>query len=121
MPDHGPPTSYLTAEAGIDVISSDGERVGALEHVLADEEEDIFEGVVIDVSAGPGGHRFVDAPDVREFYERAVLLDVAAADIEKLAKPSANPAVMEAHGDEESQGPLAQKLRRAWDLISGRY
>lgn len=121
MPDYGEPRSYLTVEEGIDVISADGERAGALEHVLADEQTDIFDGVVIDVSAGPGGHRFVDAPKVREFRQNAVLLDVAAADIDALPEPSANPAVVEHGGAEDSEGPLTQKLRRAWDLISGRY
>jgi len=119
--DYGQPRSYLDAGAGIDVISSDGERVGALEHVLADEQADIFDGIVIDTSAGPGGHRFVDAPEVQEFFERAVVLRVPAAGVGDLHEPSANPAVMRHGGEEDSEGRLAHKLRRAWDLISGRY
>ena len=121
MPDYGQPRSYLDVDAGVDVVSADGRRVGALEHVLADEQADIFDGIVIDVSAGPGGRRFVDAPEVSEFRERAVLLGVSAADVEHLPEPSANPAVMQHGGEEDAEGPLAQKLRRAWDLISGRY
>jgi uncharacterized protein YrrD len=119
--DYGQPRSYLDADEGIDVISSDGELVGALEHVLADDQADIFDGIVIDTSAGPGGHRFVDAPEVEEFFERAVVVRIAAADVERLHEPSANPAVMQHGGEEDSEGRLAQKLRRAWDLISGRY
>jgi len=121
MSDYGEPRSYLEIDDGVAVISADGQRVGALEHVLADEEADIFDGLVIDVSAGPGGHRFVDAPQVGEFRERAVLLTLAASEIDALPEPSANPAVMEHGGAEDSEGPLEQKLRRAWDLISGRY
>ena len=121
MADHGDPRSYLDAEPGIDVVSADGERVGALEHILADDQSDIFDGVVIDVSSGPGGHRFVDAPEVSGFFERAVVLEVAAADVADLPEPSENPAVMQHGGEEDAEGPLAQKLRRAWDLISGRY
>jgi hypothetical protein len=121
MADYGAPRSYLQTDLGIDVVSADGERVGALEHVLADEQADIFDGIVIDVTAGPGGHRFVDAPEVDEFFERAVVLKLAAADVVKLHEPSPSPAVMEHGGEEDSEGPLAQKLRRAWDLISGRY
>src|SRR4051812_34198366 len=121
MSDYGAPTSYLEVETGIDVMSADGERVGTLEHVLADENADIFDGIVIDVSAGPGGHGFVDAPEVSELRERAVLLPLPAAAIENLPEPSANPAVMEHGGEEDAESPVAQKLRRAWDLISGRY
>jgi uncharacterized protein YrrD len=121
MAEYGQPRSYLTVDPGVDVISADGQRVGTLEHVLADEQADIFDGVVIDVSAGPGGHRFVDAPQVEEFFERAVVLTVDAAGVAGLPEPKANPAVMQHDGAEDSEGPLAQKLRRAWDLISGRY
>ena len=121
MADYGQPRSYLEVEDGVDVISSDGKAVGTLEHVLADEQSDIFDGIVVDTSAGPGGHRFVDAPEVAEFRERAVLLTISATDVEALPEPSANPAVMQHGGEEDADGPLAQKLRRAWDLISGRY
>jgi hypothetical protein len=58
---YGEPTSFLQASTGIDVITSDGDRVGALEHILADEQSSIFDGIVIDIRMGPGGHRFVDA------------------------------------------------------------
>jgi len=119
--DYGQPRSFLDVDEGIDVISSDGQRVGALEHVLADEQSDIFDGIVIDTSGGPGGHRFVDAPEVAELRERAVLLSISAAEVARLPEPSANPATMQHGGEEDSEGPLAQKLRRAWDLISGRY
>jgi uncharacterized protein YrrD len=119
--DYGEPRSYLDIDEGVDVVSSDGQRVGALEHVLADEKADIFDGIVIDISAGPGGHRFVDAPDVAEFRERAVLLRVSAEQVQQLPEPSANPATMQHGGEEDSEGELARKLRRAWDLLSGRY
>ena len=119
--DYGAPRSFLQIDPGVDVISSDGQRIGKLEHVLADEQTSIFDGVVIDVAAGPGGHRFVDAPDVVEFRERAVVIAVAAADVDGLPAPSANPAVMQHGGAEDSESELVQKLRRAWDLLSGRY
>jgi uncharacterized protein YrrD len=116
---YGQPRSFLDAGDGIDVVSADGERVGALRHVLADEKADIFDGLVIEV---PGGHRFVDAPDVDEFYERAVVLKIPADDVQALPEPTPSPAVLEHEGgDDDEGGPLAQKLRRAWDLLSGNY
>ncbi len=117
--EYGEPIAYSALKAGTDVISSDGQDVGAVEHVLADEDEDVFDGIVIDVKTGPGGHRFVDAPDVSSCHERAVLIAIPAADVEKLPEPKPNPAVMENHGVEDSEGALKQKLHRAWDMISG--
>jgi hypothetical protein len=118
--DLGQPSSYLTLEPGADVVSSDGERVGKVEHVLAAEEEDIFDGLVIDTVMGPGGLHFVDSEQVEEIYERGVVIKVPAAEVDRLPKPSAQPTAMEAHAD-SAGGPLASKLRRAWDLISGNY
>lgn len=114
---YGEPTSYLQAATGIDVISSDGDRVGRLAHILADEQSSIFDGIVIDIH---GGHRFVDAPEVTEFYEQAVIIDIPAADVPNLPEPTANPGTITSHGD-DSDSPLTVKLRRAWDYISGNY
>jgi uncharacterized protein YrrD len=119
--DHGAPRSFLTLSPGTDVVSSDGETVGKVEHVLADEQTEIFDGLVIDVRRGLGGLRFVDAPQVEEIFERAVVLTITAAAIDALPEPTASPAVIESHGEEDSDSPLQAKLRRAWDLISGRY
>lgn len=102
------------------MLSSDGVEIGEVAHVLAVEDEDVFDGIVIDMKTGPGGHRFVDAPDVTSCHERAVLIAVTAADVEKLPEPQPNPAVMENHGVEDTEGGLQRKLHRAWDLISGK-
>jgi hypothetical protein len=117
--DYGEPSSYLAVKEGCAVVSSDGEEVGTVQHVLADEEEDVFDGIVIDTQVGPGGLHFVDAPQVTECFERAILLSVPAGEVSQLPKPAPNPAVMENHGVEDSESALQAKLHRAWDLISG--
>jgi sporulation protein YlmC with PRC-barrel domain len=119
--DHGDPISYLALEDGTDVFASDGERVGTVEHVLADAESDIFEGLIIDTRSGPGGWHFADAEQVDAIYERGVVLNVAAGAVERLPEPSAAPGVIENHGAEDSESPLQHKLRRAWDYLSGNY
>jgi hypothetical protein len=119
MADYGEPASYLTLKEGCAVVSSDGQKVGTVQHVLADEEDDIFDGIVIDCELGPGGMHFVDAPQVSECFERAVQLKLPASEVTELPKPAPNPAVMESHGVEDSEGGLQAKLHRAWDLISG--
>jgi hypothetical protein len=117
--EYGEPTSYAALEEGCEVVSSDGEKVGTVQHVLADEQEDVFDGIVIDTQLGPGGMHFVDAPQVSECFERAVQLTIPASEVPELPKPTPNPAVMESHGVEDSESPLKAKLHRAWDLISG--
>jgi hypothetical protein len=87
---------------------------------LRDEGTGVFDGIVIDVRSGPGGLRFVDAPQVAEIREGAVVLTVRTAEVERLPKPGPNPAVMEHHGVEDSEGRLEHKLRRAWEIVSGR-
>jgi sporulation protein YlmC with PRC-barrel domain len=119
--EHGEPASYLTLQAGTDVVSSDGEVVGKVQHVLADTEKDIFDGLVIDTQFGPGGLRFVDADQVEELYERAAMLRIPAEEVDQLPEPTPAPAALESHGAEDSESPLQSKLHRAWDMISGNY
>jgi hypothetical protein len=114
------PASYLTLEPGISVHSADGEEIGSVDHVLRDEPTDIFDGLIIDTQAGPGGLHFVDAPQVAEIHADRVVLTLSAAEAEELPKPSPNPAVMEHHGVEDSESKLQHKLHRAWEIISGR-
>ena len=117
--DLGRPVSYLALEEGAAVLASDGEEVGHVAHVLADEEQDIFDGIVI--AHGLGRHTFADAEQVAAIHERAVSLTISAAEAEALPEPSENPAVMHDDAAEPDASTLADKLRRAWDLLSGNY
>jgi uncharacterized protein YrrD len=117
--DLGAPVSYLAVEEGTPVLGADGDEVGHVAHVLADEESDIFDGIVI--SHGLGRHTFADAEQVGEIHERGVVLTLTAAEAETLPEPSENPAVMEDDPSEAGGSPIADKLRRAWDLLSGNY
>jgi hypothetical protein len=121
MEELGAPGSYMTLREGVAVYSRDGRRLGEVAHVLAEPDKDIFDGIVFDASPLPGGHRFADAPEVDRIHERGVVLTLDAADAERLPRPSANPATMSASPDDAAEGELERKLRRAWDLISGRY
>lgn len=120
MDDLGAPSSYLTLEEGAAIYSCDGKELGRVEHVLAAADEDIFDGLVIDRSVLPGGHRFVDAEQVEEIFERGVLLKLEAAAAESLPEPSPSPTSMRADPAEGGEGPVEEKLRRAWDVLSGK-
>jgi uncharacterized protein YrrD len=86
MEDLGHPVSYLVARRGIPVFSKDGEELGRVTRVLAAPEANMFDGIVFDTSRGPGGHRFVDAPEVEAIYERGVVLKIGAAEASELPK-----------------------------------
>jgi PRC-barrel domain len=117
--DLGAPISYLALEEGTAVFAADGDEVGHVAHVLADEEEDIFDGIVI--SHGLGRHTFADAEQIGEIHERGVALTITAAEAEALPEPAENPAVMDEDLSDAEDSGLTAKLRRAWDLLSGNY
>jgi hypothetical protein len=116
--DLGAPTSYLVLAAGTPVYAAGGERIGNVTHVLAVEEKDIFDGLVVRIDTR---HAFVDASQVSTLHERGVVLNIDAAEVARLPEPGASPGALSAGPDETVPGGLSEKLRRAWDLISGRY
>jgi uncharacterized protein YrrD len=119
--DYGPLISYEALASGTKVLSADGEEVGTVVHVLADESQDIFDGIVIAEGAGAREHRFADADDIQEIHENAVVLKLSSEACAQLPTPTANPAVMRDDPGAPASNPLGDKLRRAWDLISGNY
>ena len=118
--DLGSPSSWLAAQRGLPVISGEGDPVGEVLHVLGDTGEDVFDGLVIESSVGSGGARFVDASDVDEFFEGAVQLRLTTGACGSRLRPTENPGSIEAHGDSPPPGHIQRRLRRAWDLLSGR-
>jgi hypothetical protein len=87
MEDLGAPLSYLVLKKGVPVYSSDGERLGRVVRVHSAPEANLFDGIVVDTKVGPGGLRFVDAPEVGGIYERGVVLKIDAVAAAKLPKP----------------------------------
>lgn len=120
MEDLGKPSSYMALAKGVAVYSREGSEVGKVEHILADVEVDVFDGFVIDTSILPGGQRFVDATEVEEIYEHGVVLAIDAAQAENLPQPSENPGALQVGPGEMVPEEKHEKLRRAWDLISGK-
>ncbi len=117
----GDPISYLTLTEGTPVYAAGGARIGVVEHVLADANADVFDGLIIDRRGGPGGWRFVDAPLVDRIYEHGVLLTLGEREAESLPEPSENAATMRAEPEDAEGTAFGDKLRRAWDYLSGRY
>lgn len=119
--DLGDPISYLVAGRGLAILASDGTHVAELTHVLAAEDADLFEGLVIQLDGIGRGHRFADREHVAQMRERGVVLSLTPAQVESLPEPSANPAALAAGADDADATGLGHRLRRAWDLLSGNY
>lgn len=120
--DRGAPIAYLALQDGTAVYTSDGERVGTVEHVLADANVDIFDGLIVDAGGGwPKGYRFADSELVESIFERAVVLGVDREGFGGLPEPSENAATMRVDPDDTAPDTAGDRLRRAWDYLSGRY
>jgi sporulation protein YlmC with PRC-barrel domain len=118
MTNLGDPTSYLELEPGTPVLTSDGREIGTVAHVLADDATNIFDGLIVKTEEG---HRFADAPLVERLHEGAAVLQVDAAAAGRLPEPAENPAVLGTDPDDITPDALPDKLRRAWDWVSGNY
>jgi hypothetical protein len=82
--DEGLPIAYEVLEKHVAVYTSDGTRIGTVDHVVAAVEIDIFHGIVIDTS---DGKRFVAAEYVSELHERGVDLEIDADQTTALPAP----------------------------------
>ena len=90
--DDGLAVHYTALQRGTPVFSSDGEDVGKVDQVLDNYREHIFDGLVIMTPSGE--RKFVDAPEVERTAERAVTLNITAAECAELGPPPpSGPAV----------------------------
>jgi hypothetical protein len=90
--DDGLAVHYTALQRGTPVFSSDGQEVGKVDQVLDNYREHIFDGLVILTTSGE--RRFVDAPEVERTAERAVTLNISAAECAELGPPpSSGPAI----------------------------
>ena len=105
--DLGAPVSYLVLADGTAVYDRSGDRVGEVEHVIADDGSDVFHGLLVKTAAG---HRFAPASLVDGLFEHGVIIAAPAAD---LPEPSADPSARLA---EQDQG-LGPALKKAWDWL----
>ena len=102
--DDGHAISYKLLERGTAVVAADGGRVGAVERVLENPREHIFDGIVISTAAGL---RFVDAPEVGRIAERRVTLTIGLDAAAQLPEPEAGAPEYHARA---ARGPMGRLL-----------
>ena len=117
MEDLGPPIAYTVLEEGTPVYDREGKRIGVVEHVVADMQLDIFEGVIVHTRPVPGHHLFADVDQIAELHERGVLLSVGRDD---LHEPPDESKRKRHDREDKPESPLEARLRRAWDRLTQR-
>lgn len=92
------------------VVGADGSEIGTAESLLADEDEDIFHGIV--VKRRPGGHALeIPATRIKKITTKHVVSDLTEADIAAL------PPYREEHWFHIGWGGLFRK-HPEWDETS---
>src|SRR5690349_5441864 len=109
MEDEGYAISYKLLERGTAVHASDGAHVGAVERVLENRREQIFDGIVISTVHGL---RFVDAPEVGRITELRVTLSIDAAAAAELPEPDQGAPEYQARPPRGAMGRLFGPWRR---------
>ena len=80
--------SYRAATRGTPVLSSSGQRIGKLEHVLEVESLDVFDGIVIATDAGL---RFIDADRVGQIRLTEIRTSLDDDEAAQLPPPAGPP------------------------------
>ena len=108
------PIGYLELRDGAAVYDRDGAHVGEVEHVLADEDVDIFHGLIVRTPSPSNRHLFAARDQIGDLYQWAVSLSVPA---QELHVPSGDTPARNAAGG-TAHNPVPEGLRRAWDWLS---
>jgi hypothetical protein len=139
--------SYMGVTTGVPVLTRDGEQFGILEHVLAVEEEDIFEGIVVWIGGGGWagrkiqrelsmGHqsaarfletfrhsqlRFVEADKVAMITEGYIRCDLDRSQVALLQPPSGAPVFYANAIDQAGPGPQQYVNRYGNQMYGGMF
>jgi hypothetical protein len=88
MSEDAQPVSYEGVPLGVPLLSSTGEQFGTLVKVLEIPQEDLFDGVIVQVGHE---HRFVDRDQIAEITTEYIKCDLDEDAISTLPMPSGTP------------------------------
>lgn len=90
--------------------SSDGNQFGTVEEVLVVVEVDVFDGIVVETSAGT---RFVDADQIGSIFTSCVCTTLSADEVVNLPLPDDAP-VYRVDASDDTGSSIADRLGRAF-------
>jgi hypothetical protein len=105
------PVSWFVIEPGWKVVDSSGEEVGAVDEVVGDSANDIFNGLAISTSL-LGKPRYVPAESVTEITDGTVELALSKAELEALGEYREPPTTAEILPDKEGAGVVTRTEAR---------
>jgi len=82
------PISYMALEVGTPVVTSSGEQIGTVGHVLQVPELDLFDGIVVHTRHGL---RFVDRDHIARITQTAVHCSLTDEEAANLPPPQGTP------------------------------
>jgi hypothetical protein len=94
MADSADPVSWFLIEAGWKVVDRDGAEVGAVDEIVGDSSNDIFNGLAISTTL-LGKPRYVPAERVGTITEGRIHLTLSQAEIERLGEYEEPPTSAE--------------------------
>lgn len=109
MTDEPTPIAYTALEPGTAVQSSDGQQFGTVAAVLVVEEVSVFDGIVVETSAGT---RFVDADHVGTITTAYVRTTLSADEAAQLPEPDDSTPVFRADARDDTGSSLSDRLGR---------
>jgi hypothetical protein len=107
--DEPTPIAYTALEPGTPVQSSDGQQFGTVVDVLVVEEVSVFDGIVVETSAGT---RFVDADHVGTITTAYVRTTLSADEAAQLPEPDDNTPVFRADARDDTGSSLSDRFGR---------
>jgi uncharacterized protein YrrD len=116
MEDLGRRIAHLALKDGTPVYSPGGERIGVVDTAVTDQDDRIFEGVLIHTLPLPGRHLYARHDQIAELRERGVLLAVERDALE----PVDERAARRSSASETLEHPLEARLRRMLDWVNRR-
>lgn len=102
--DLGAPQSFLVLADDTPAYDRSGAQAGTVAHVLADDRDEIFQGLVLKTG---DGHRFAAANQVDGIFEKGVIIAVPATELPEPTEEA------EARADDDGDSGL----RRAWNWL----
>ena len=111
------PVSWLMIKPGWKVQAADGSPVGEVDEVAGDENDDIFDGLAIAVTA-LGRPRYVPAEKVAEITDGTVKLSLGHGEVETLDEYRFPPTSLEVEAD-SGGGALAGAEAEARSVVGG--
>jgi hypothetical protein len=111
------PVAWTAIGPNVGVLDAAGTEIARVVHVAGDENEDIFNGLVV-TRAGSEDKRYIPAERVKTIWSDRVETDLSPDEAAHLPEWTAPPTTTVWHADDDTG--FGARMRRAWNALLGR-